>query len=45
MKLSMQTMALSIVIIFVGSVLTGFVTNPAEKEPQIFDDESNVKGA
>jgi hypothetical protein len=45
MKLSMQTMALSIVIIFVGSVLTGFVTNPAEKEPQIFDDESNVKAA
>ena len=41
----MQTMALAIVIIFVGSVLTGFVTNPVDKEPKILENETEAKAA
>ena len=45
MKLSMQAIALSIVILFVGSVLTGFVSNPVETQPTILEEQKTVEGA
>ena len=45
MKLSMQAIALSIVILFVGSVLTGFVSNPVENQPTILEEQKTVEGA
>ena len=43
MKLSMQAIALSIVILFVGSVLTGFVSNPVDEQSQILEDKPVVE--
>ena len=45
MKLSMQAIALSIVILFVGSVLTGFVSNSVETQPTILEEQKTVEGA
>ena len=45
MKLSMQAIALSIVILFVGSVLTGFVSNPVENQPTTLEEQKTVEGA
>ena len=45
MKLSMQAIALSIVILFVGSVLTGFVSNPVENQHTILEEQKTVEGA
>jgi len=43
MKLSMQAIALSIVILFVGSVLTGFVSNSVDEQSQILEDKPVVE--
>ena len=43
MKLSMQAIALSIVVLFLGSVLTGFVSNSVDEQPQILDDKPVVE--
>lgn len=45
MKLSMQAIALSIVVLFVGSVLTGFVANPVEIQPSSLEQQEPVRGA
>ena len=39
----MQAIALSIVVLFLGSVLTGFVSNSVDEQPQILDDKPVVE--
>ncbi|MGB1953993.1 MAG: hypothetical protein ACPHUK_00210 [Candidatus Poseidoniaceae archaeon] len=45
MNLSMRAIALTIVVLFLGSVLTGLVTNPVENQPTILEEQSTVEGA